>query len=87
MSPQPNPMEEATVVLQDKIIKMIKRGYHAPAETRLLSLIKYFVVPKGEGNCRVVYHAGQIVLMISLGFTILLANGCPPSNSGSYLVH
>ncbi len=37
---------------------MIKKAYIAPPETRLRSLIKYFAVPKGLGDWRVVYHAG-----------------------------
>jgi hypothetical protein len=56
--PQPTPAPEATVVLRDKIAKMINKGYIAPPEAKLRSLIKYFAVPKGLGDWRVVYHAG-----------------------------
>ncbi len=56
--PQPTPTPEAVAVLRDKIGKMIKKGYITPPETKLRSLIKYFAVPKGEGDRRVVYHAG-----------------------------
>ena len=56
--PQPTPTTEAKAVLQDKITKMIQRRYIAPPESKILSLIKYFAVPKGEGDWRVVYHAG-----------------------------
>lgn len=56
--PQPTPTPEAALVLKEKIGKMIKRRYLVPPDTKLLSLIKYFAVPKGEGDWRVVYHAG-----------------------------
>lgn len=56
--PQPQPSPEATKVLKGKITKMIQRRYLAPPDKGLLSLIKYFAVPKGEGDWRVIYHAG-----------------------------
>jgi hypothetical protein len=56
--PQLNPTPEAKVVLRDKLSKMIKKAYIAPPEAKLRSLIKYFAVPKGVGDWRVVYHAG-----------------------------
>ena len=37
---------------------MIKRRYLAPLEVKLHSLIKYFAIPKGEGDWRVVYNVG-----------------------------
>ncbi len=45
-------------MLRDKIGKMVKKGYIAPPESKLRFLIKYFAVPKGVGDWRVVYHAG-----------------------------
>ena len=56
--PQPSPSADAMEVLRDKVAKMIKRRYLAPPEVKLHSLIKYFAVPKGEGDWRVVYDAG-----------------------------
>jgi hypothetical protein len=56
--PQPQPTPEATEVLKGKITKMIQRCYLVPPDKDLLSLIKYFAVPKGEGDWRVVHHAG-----------------------------
>ena len=58
LHPQPTPSNEATLVLKDKVEKMIKRRYLAPPDAKLHSLIKYFAVPKGEGDWRVVYDAG-----------------------------
>jgi hypothetical protein len=56
--PQPQPTPEATEVLKEKMAKMIVRKYITQPTSKLLSLIKYFAVPKGEGDWRVVYHAG-----------------------------
>ena len=50
--PQPSPSVDAIEVLGDKVSKMIT------PEVKLHSLIKYFAVPKGEGDWRVVYNAG-----------------------------
>ena len=36
---------------------MIQRRYLTSPEMKLQSLIKYFAVPKGEGDWRIVYHA------------------------------
>ena len=56
--PQPKPSAEAREVLRDKIAKMVKKHYIVAPDFKLASLIKYFAVPKGEGDWRVVYHAG-----------------------------
>ena len=56
--PQPAPSPEAAEVLRMKILKMIQRRYVVLPTSKISSLIKYFAVPKGEGDCRVVYHAG-----------------------------
>jgi hypothetical protein len=56
--PQPQPTPEATEVLKEKMTKMIVRKYVTQPTSKLLSLIRYFAVPKGEGDWRVMYHAG-----------------------------
>jgi hypothetical protein len=56
--PQPPPLVEAAGVLIKKLSKMIQRQYLAQPEMKLQSLIKFFAVPKGEGDWRIVYHAG-----------------------------
>ena len=56
--PQPAPTPEATEILRGKLAKMIQRKYLVTPTTRIASLIQFFAVPKGEGDWRVVYHAG-----------------------------
>lgn len=56
--PQPQPSAEAQVVLREKVAKMVKKRYIVAPEFKLASLIKHFAVPKGEGDWRVVFHAG-----------------------------
>jgi hypothetical protein len=41
-----------------KIIKFVDRKYIAPPSGKIKSLIKYFAVPKGTDNWRIVFHAG-----------------------------
>lgn len=55
---QPPPTSEAAPMLRDKIAKVIQRRYLVTSSSKIASLIKFFAVPKGEGDCRVVYHAG-----------------------------
>jgi hypothetical protein len=45
-------------VLQKKIIKFIEQNYIAPPCGCISSLIKYFAVPKGLEDWRIVVHAG-----------------------------
>ena len=56
--PQPTPTPEASEILRDKILKMIQRRYLVTPSSKVASLIQFFAVPKGEGDYRVVYHAG-----------------------------
>jgi hypothetical protein len=45
-------------VLQAKIRKFVERKYIAPPSGQIRSLIKYFAVPKGLEDWRIVFHAG-----------------------------
>jgi hypothetical protein len=45
-------------VLQKKIIKFIEQKYIAPPCGCISLLIKYFAVPKGLEDWRIVFHAG-----------------------------
>ena len=56
--PQHAPTPEAAEVLRAKISKMTQWRYLVAPDSRIASLVKYFMVPKGEGDWRVVYHAG-----------------------------
>ena len=56
--PQPPPTPEAATMLREKLTKVIQRRYLVPSASKIASLIKFFAVPKGEGDCRIVYHAG-----------------------------
>jgi hypothetical protein len=42
---------------KDKIIKVVRRRYLVTAGITIKSLIKYFAVPKGKDNVRLVYDA------------------------------
>ncbi len=62
MKAQPPLKTDEKEVLSKKILKFIKKGYIAPPENKIRSLIKYFAVPKGvlEGvvqDWRIVFHA------------------------------
>jgi hypothetical protein len=55
--------EEEKKVLQKKIKSFAVKGYIAPIEGKILSLIKYFVVPEGIINnividWHIMFHAG-----------------------------
>jgi hypothetical protein len=56
--PQPQPTPAAAAVLQVKLTKMIQKRYIVEPDSSPASIIKYFAVPKGEGDARVVYDAG-----------------------------
>lgn len=58
MDAQPSLVLAAQKVLKDMIGKMFKRGYLAPPTGKISSLIKYFAVPKGPEDWRIVYDAG-----------------------------
>ena len=63
MKAQPPLKTDEKEVLSKEILKFIKKGYIAPPENKIRSLIKYFAVPKGvlEGvvqDWRIVFHAG-----------------------------
>jgi hypothetical protein len=63
MKAQPPLKTNEKEVLSKEILKFIKKGYIAPPENKIRSLIKYFAVPKGvlEGvvqDWRIVFHAG-----------------------------
>jgi hypothetical protein len=45
-------------VLRKKIKKFVEQKYIAPPTSRIKSLIKYFTVPKGLQDWRIVFHAG-----------------------------
>jgi hypothetical protein len=55
---QPPFTAEAKLVLQKKIGKFVAKGYIAPTSKRIRSLIKYFAVPKGLEDWRIVFDAG-----------------------------
>ena len=55
---QPPLGEEEREVLQSKISKLLNKWYLVPAEGACKSSIKYFVVPKGDSDWRVVFHLG-----------------------------
>jgi hypothetical protein len=55
---QPPLKPEEKEVLQKKIIKFVERKYIAPLLGKIMSLIKYFAVPKGTDDWRIVFHAG-----------------------------
>ncbi len=55
---QPLLMPEEKEVLQIKIIKFVDQKYIAPPSGKIKSLIKYFAVPKGTDDRRIVFHAG-----------------------------
>ena len=62
MQSQPPLGEEKKKVLQKKIKSFVVKGYIAPIEGKILSLIKYFAVPKGIINdvvmeWQIVFHA------------------------------
>ena len=58
-SSQPPPLgPEAKEVLRNKISKLLNKRYLVPAEGACKSSIKYFAVPKGDTDWRVVFHAG-----------------------------
>ena len=42
---------------KEKILKVVKRGYLRTLGTKIKSMIKYFAVPKGEDDIRMVYDA------------------------------
>jgi hypothetical protein len=63
MQSQPPLGKEEKKVLQKKIKSFVVKGYIAPIEGKILSLIKYFVAPKGIINnvvmdWHIVFHAG-----------------------------
>jgi hypothetical protein len=45
-------------VLRKKVKKFVERKYIAPPTNRIKSLIKYFTIPKGLQDWRIVFHAG-----------------------------
>ena len=60
---QPPLKTDEKEVLSKEILKFIKKGYIAPPENKIRSLIKYFAVPKGVleevvQDWRIVFHAG-----------------------------
>ncbi len=55
---QPRVGPEEKTVLQKKIQRFIKKGYICPVPTRLKLSIKYFAVPKGKDNWRILFHTG-----------------------------
>ena len=58
-SSQPPPLDlEAKEVLRSKISKLLNKRYLVPTECACKSSIKYFAVPKGDTDWRVVFHAG-----------------------------
>jgi len=42
---------------KEKILKVVKRGYLRMLGTKIKSMIKYFAVPKGKDDIRMVYDA------------------------------
>ncbi len=44
--------------MRKKIIKFVEQKYIAPLSGKIMSLIKYFAVPKGVDDWRIVFHAG-----------------------------
>ena len=42
---------------KEKILKVVKRGYLQTLGTKIKSMIKYFAIPKGKDDIRVVYDA------------------------------
>jgi hypothetical protein len=55
---QPPLKPDRKEVLQNKIIKFIERKYIIPPCSRISLLIKYFTIPKGLQDWRIVFHAG-----------------------------
>jgi hypothetical protein len=55
---QPPFTVKAKLVLQKKIEKFVAKGYIAPTSKRIRLLIKYFAVPKGLEDWRIVFDAG-----------------------------
>jgi hypothetical protein len=55
---QPPVGEEEKQVLHKKISRFINRRYIAPIPGKFELSIKYFAVPKGTDNRRIVFHAG-----------------------------
>ncbi len=45
-------------MLRKKIKKFVEQKYIAPPASKIMSLIKYFAVPKGLDDWRIVFHAG-----------------------------
>jgi hypothetical protein len=67
--------EEAHLVLRQKIKKCINKGYIAPSQQRIKSLIKYFAVPKGivdniVQDWRIEFHAGANFFMMRCGLLL-----------------
>ena len=64
-SVQPWLRPEEREVLRSKIVKILHKRYLVPIESEgCLSSIKYFAVPKGDADWRVVFHAGANGLTI-----------------------
>jgi hypothetical protein len=55
---QPPVGEEEKQVLRKKISRFINRRYIAPIPGKFESPIKYFAVPKGNDDWRIVFHTG-----------------------------
>jgi hypothetical protein len=55
---QPPLMPDKKEVLRKKIKKFVERKYIVPPAGKITSLIKYFAVPKGLNDWRIVFHAG-----------------------------
>jgi len=55
---QPLMTADAKVVLQKKLGKIVAKGYIAPTSKRVRSLIKYFAVPKGPKDWRILFDTG-----------------------------
>ena len=56
-SSQPPLGQDEKEVLRSKISKLLNKRYLVPAEGVCKSSIKYFAVPKGDTDWRVVFHA------------------------------
>ena len=54
---QPPLTAEAKLVLQKKIGKFVSKGYIAPTSKWICLVIKYFAVPKGLEDWRIVFNS------------------------------
>jgi hypothetical protein len=59
---QPPVGEEEKQVLHKKIQQFIDRRYIVPIPKKFESPIKFFAVPKGNGDWRIVFHEGTTKL-------------------------